>query len=167
MSGRSFQLVNTPQPAKERQFYSDWQGSTRWLTNPAGRESVYSCDAYGRALERPQQPETTAQYAGAHGYQRESGPSELGLDYLYQRYYDPQVGRFLSRDPIGYAGGLNLFGYCSGNPIASVDPLGLWEDDELGHGDSARAAYGSLLSKGTRDLLAEPRFKPGSKERVG
>jgi uncharacterized protein RhaS with RHS repeats len=41
------------------------------------------------------------------------------------RYYDPTEGRWLTRDPIGYAGGLNLYGYCSGNPVNLVDPLGL------------------------------------------
>jgi len=35
---------------------------------------------------------------------------ETGLDLLTQRYYDPQQGRFVTRDPIGYKGGLNLCG---------------------------------------------------------
>ncbi|MBT9582089.1 hypothetical protein IV102_02000 [bacterium] len=48
-----------------------------------------------------------------------------GLLYMRQRYYDPQLGRFLSADPIGFEGGLNLFGYVNQNPANYVDPSGL------------------------------------------
>ncbi len=41
------------------------------------------------------------------------------------RYYDPTRGRWLTRDPIGYGGGLNLYGYCGADPVGGVDPLGL------------------------------------------
>jgi hypothetical protein len=41
------------------------------------------------------------------------------------RAYDPRDGRWLSRDPIEEAGGLNLYGYVGGNPVSYVDPLGL------------------------------------------
>ncbi|WP_409281003.1 RHS repeat-associated core domain-containing protein, partial [Pseudomonas defluvii] len=49
---------------------------------------------------------------------------ETGLHYNRYRYYDPLVGRFISKDPIGYAGGLNLYVYAP-NPIFWIDPLGL------------------------------------------
>ncbi len=41
------------------------------------------------------------------------------------RAYDPNVGRWLSRDPIGHRGGLNLYGYVNNNPVRFSDPLGL------------------------------------------
>jgi RHS repeat-associated protein len=49
---------------------------------------------------------------------------ESGLYYYRARAYDPVKGRFLERDPLGYAAGANLFEYARTNPITSVDPLG-------------------------------------------
>jgi RHS repeat-associated protein len=58
---------------------------------------------------------------------------ETGLHYNRYRYYDPGVGRFISKDPIGYAGGLNLYAYAP-NPIGWVDPLGLTSTCSCGIG---------------------------------
>jgi uncharacterized protein RhaS with RHS repeats len=44
--------------------------------------------------------------------------------YNRHRYYDPETGRFINRDPIGLLGGINVFQYAP-NPINWVDPLGL------------------------------------------
>jgi RHS repeat-associated protein len=62
-------------------------------------------------------------YTGAAGY--ETDADDIGLQYLSQRYYDPQIGRFITRDPIGWAGGTNLYGYCDNDPVEMVDPSGL------------------------------------------
>jgi RHS repeat-associated protein len=51
--------------------------------------------------------------------------SETGLHYNYHRYYDPRTGSYLTPDPIGQAGGLNLYPYVLNNPINAIDPLGL------------------------------------------
>jgi RHS repeat-associated protein len=50
---------------------------------------------------------------------------ESGLHYNYHRYYDPQTGRYLTPDPIGLAGGINLFSYTLQNPINFMDTEGL------------------------------------------
>ena len=43
---------------------------------------------------------------------------------LGARYYLPLLGRFLTPDPIGHEGGLNLYAYCENNPVGRVDPEG-------------------------------------------
>ena len=50
---------------------------------------------------------------------------ETGLHYNYFRYYDPLIGRYITADPIGLDGGINLYRYADANPITFSDPLGL------------------------------------------
>ena len=59
---------------------------------------------------------------------------------MTHRWYDPGTGRFVNRDPLGYGGGLNVYGYAGGNPITHSDPSGLQdpvpEGPEEGEGDA-------------------------------
>ncbi|MGN6084207.1 RHS repeat domain-containing protein, partial [Trinickia sp.] len=57
-------------------------------------------------------------------FQGQQLDEESGLHYNRHRYYDPAMGRFISMDPIGLTGGLNLYQYAP-NPAQWVDPLGL------------------------------------------
>ena len=50
---------------------------------------------------------------------------ETGLHYNWHRYYEPVTGRYLTPDPIGLAGGINLYSYTFQNPINNIDPFGL------------------------------------------
>ena len=56
---------------------------------------------------------------------------ESGLVYYGYRYYDPDQGRWLGRDPIAEEGGLNLYAFVANNPHSAVDPLGKWLLDVL------------------------------------
>jgi len=66
-----------------------------------------------------------AQDAASFGFTGHLEHKELGLVFTLYRAYDPVTGRWLSRDPIGEEGGINLYGYVSNNPVNAVDPLGL------------------------------------------
>jgi RHS repeat-associated protein len=76
-------------------------------------------DAYGN-LKSGTSPDPFG-YSGEWGGYTDS---ETGLVLLTHRFYDPETGRFLTRDPLGYAGGINLYGYVQDNPVNWVDPEG-------------------------------------------
>jgi len=60
------------------------------------------------------------------GFTARERDDETRLYYYRARYYDPQLGRFISEDPIGLAGGPNVYAYVGNNPISNTDPTGLW-----------------------------------------
>ena len=53
------------------------------------------------------------------------------MHYNYYRYYDPALGRYLTPDPIGLAGGFNPYVYCLNDPVNLIDPFGLEFSDIL------------------------------------
>jgi RHS repeat-associated protein len=60
-----------------------------------------------------------------HGSLLEDKVGTGGLMYRRNRYYDSRSGRFTEEDPIGLAGGLNLYGFAAGDPVNFSDPFGL------------------------------------------
>lgn len=65
---------------------------------------------------------------------------ETALYHMGARYYDPQLGRWLSEDPAGIAGGLHLYAYAGNDPVNRIDPTGMFdcvgvEDPNGGHWD--------------------------------
>ena len=67
---------------------------------------------------------------------------DTGLYQDRSRYYDPSQGRFINRDPIGYAAGTNLYAYCGDNPINRTDPSGqMWFLPPLIVGIKSALAY--------------------------
>ena len=51
---------------------------------------------------------------------------ETGLHYNFQRYYDPEIGRYISTDPIGFGSDeTNLYQHVTNNPLSNIDPYGL------------------------------------------
>jgi len=122
----------------------DHLGAPRAVTDRNGKlvwEADY--DEYGRAVIREGGIEQPIRFQG----QYEDG--ETGLHYNFFRYYDPETGRYITKDPIGLEGGFNGYAYTP-NPINWVDPLGL--------------TCTRLKKEGNKTILEiYDKFAPGSK----
>ncbi|EDH2661196.1 hypothetical protein GC675_20515 [Salmonella enterica] len=88
---------------------------------------------------------------------------ETGLHYNLFRYYAPECGRFVSQDPIGLKGGINLYQYAP-NPIRWIDPLGLdyttWQIHSPGYGDVVQKGL-HFYAPGGVELSVRPDNKGG------
>jgi RHS repeat-associated protein len=79
---------------------------------------------------------------------------DTGLIYMVNRWYDPSVGMFISRDPIGLAGGsVNLYSYAGNNPVNRIDPIGLsWFSDLFSGGCGGGGGLFGSIADGFRQL---------------
>lgn len=141
----------------------DHQGTVRDLVDSTGavvNHIVY--DSFGGRVA-----ETDADVDFLFGYTGRELDEETGLMYYRARYYDPAVGRFVSQDPLGFAGGDgNFYRYVGNGPTNATDPWGLYQVD----------ADGSLVPDVTFGALPETAPAPSSvllqggietRERVG
>ena len=88
----------------------------------------YRFDAWGRVLavyDASGQPLAQSAIGNRYLWQGREYTWSTGLYYFRARWYDPLTGRWLSKDPIGLSGGLNLYTFCANNPINVIDPWGL------------------------------------------
>jgi RHS repeat-associated protein len=101
-------------------YHADGLGSITSLTDSNGAIlNTYAYDAFGN------QTSTTESVGNPFRYTAREFDTETGLYYYRARYYDPQARRFISEDPIGLNGGINLYAYVGNNPLYLRDPLGL------------------------------------------
>ena len=113
-------------------FYRrDCQGNIIALIDNSGAVVVeYKYDAWGNhEAEVANEDYVTLAEINPYRYRGYYYDSETDLYFLQTRYYDPVVGRFISRDSIEYADpeticGLNLYAYCGNNPVMATDPTG-------------------------------------------
>jgi RHS repeat-associated protein len=106
-------------------YVRDQLGSVTELVGRTGSVAAqYAYDPYGNQTTISGALDSDIGYAG-YFYHAVSG-----LDFTLHRAYDPPHARWLNRDPIGEAGGMNLYAYVGGNPTSVRDPSG--EDPLIG-----------------------------------
>lgn len=101
-------------------YHNDHIGTPKIATNKQGDivwQAEYQTD--GKAsLAADNQIVSNLRFAGQYF------DAETGLHYNTRRYYDPNIGRYITQDPIGYDGGINLYNYVDSDPINAIDPTG-------------------------------------------
>jgi RHS repeat-associated protein len=117
-------------------FTYDGNGNITELTdNAASTVATYRYTAFGDVWSSAGSAASENQYRFStkpldeEVLRSSSGAFNAGLYYYGFRYYDPQTGRWPSRDPIEERGGLNLYVFVLNNPINSWDLLGLTDDE--------------------------------------
>jgi RHS repeat-associated protein len=93
-------------------------GGTRWCSGSRCLRLAWPAGWF--AYERPR-----FESGNWHGTLLEDKQDATGTHYRRARYYDPNTGRFTQEDPIGLAGGMNLYGFAGGDPVNFSDPFGL------------------------------------------
>jgi RHS repeat-associated protein len=117
-------LLNLKRSGQSYQYLYDGIGNVTALLDATGQiAAAYRYDAFGKllakrgSLEQPFQFSTKRYDAG------------LGLSYYGYRFYAPAIGRWMNRDPLGEAGGINLYGMTRNNSVNFVDLWGLNPSD--------------------------------------
>ena len=110
-------------------YYQDGSGSTSHLADSAGNLlEWYRYDLQGTPVfyNFANTQQSASAYGVRHLFTGQQWYSELGLYDLRNRFYSPDIGRFLQADPIGFNGdATNLYRYCGNNPVMFADPTGL------------------------------------------
>jgi RHS repeat-associated protein len=126
--GKSSRAVSAVPVVTSQTYYYHFgpSGETKQLTDGSGNVTdTYSYTAYGVQTSFSGTTENPFRYGGSVGYYSDASTGNTGIILCTNRWYSPEMGRWLTRDPIGYAGGENLYEYCAGDPIGLIDPSGL------------------------------------------
>jgi RHS repeat-associated protein len=95
-----------------------------WRTQGGTVRQTITYDAWGKPTVSGLSSLTLA-WKGLHWESGSAhGGGSQGLYYMRARWYDPELGRFLSEDPVGIQGGLNLYAFGGNDPINATDPTG-------------------------------------------
>ena len=159
--------------AEVRHLHTDHLGTPRELTDADGRV-VWAARyrAWGNVLEVVQEDASVDLSVGARAdefgvaqpirFQGQYCDTETGLHYNRYRYYDPDIAHYLTQDPIGFAGGVNLYQYAPSS-TTWIDPLGLSKYVVIGEGQASVEAYAVAM----RQKFPSDEFRTIGKEWPG
>ena len=129
-------------------FLYNATGTTSALTDDDGAVTSTSCyTAWG--IETA----TVGETENVRKFSTKERSELLGIDYFGFRCYDPDLGRFLTRDPSGYPDGPNNYLYCMNSPVNKIDPLGL---DSLAVIEHIFMIYGAQKVREVSDSTSNP-----------
>jgi len=103
-------------------YHYDAQGNVTQVSDLSPQPSIvatYTYSPFGIVLSK------TGTYNSRYQFSTKEYDSAVGLNYYGYRYYNPQLGRWPSRDPIGQLGGMNLYAFVNNCPVCVIDPYGL------------------------------------------
>ena len=106
--------------AAPRWLHTDNQGSIVAYSDSSGdNDDIYGYDPWGL-------PDATNGWSGSRfRYTGQITIPQASLYYYKARVYDPNLGRFLQTDPVGYASDVNLYAYVRNSPVNAADPSGM------------------------------------------
>lgn len=108
--------------AKSYAALTDVQGTVWWLADGTDVVARWTYDAWGNILS--EEVSDPALAAFRYRFQGREFSAVTGLTNFRMRWYDPRTGRWLSKDPIGLIGGMNLYAFCGDNSVCRSDPYG-------------------------------------------
>ncbi len=122
-----------PEQKKSYYLHRDAQGSTIAVTDQEGKliervsYGIYGYQTFWDYSQDPNVPikRSRSVIGNVILFQGRRYDYETGLYYFRNRYYDPQMGRFLQTDPMAYNDSMNLYEAFNNNPINFIDPFGL------------------------------------------
>jgi RHS repeat-associated protein len=132
-------------------YVADYRGSIVAMVSSTSSATVthrYQYDEFGNVLQSEEADSNPFRYVGKYGLMFETED----LYFVRARYYDPEIGRFLSEDPIWAT---NLYPYAGNNPIMDIDPSGCISVLEVGRLAIKTIAGGGGLSGVKKNTAAE------------
>ena len=114
----------------EVKYFAQYDGNGNlvgWSGTSGDVTATYEYSPFGESLAERYNSSGDQGRLGKSGFRFSTQyyDAETGLYYYGYRYYNPKMGRFINRDPIGFSGGLNLYGFVGNNTPNAVDIRGL------------------------------------------
>ncbi|MBU4231143.1 MAG: cysteine peptidase family C39 domain-containing protein [Desulfobacterales bacterium] len=133
-------LLHLNQAGSDNSYLYDGKGNVTSVLDAGALEAAaYQYDPFGTrrlksgSLEQPMQ------------FSTKPYDEQTGLSFYGYRFYNPALGRWMTKDPLGEAGGMNLYAFVRNNPIKYIDPLGLnWEQAARSGGNMVEDVFTAI-----------------------